>query len=185
MANVDRANGFRPTKSLLGAPWTSLVRNYPAIAGRTASSAGDIYIGTPLTLTAAGNVQPAASKDAIIGVAAAVGTDVGYYDPDNLTKRYLAYDEAGVVGVVPAEGVLFSVQHDVAAQVLGATANIVTNAGDRGTGNATTALVAGTVDGDVVIVEHDTRPDNDQTAVNARYIVKFVKHKNSIDGVVT
>lgn len=195
MANVDRANGFRPSKSLVGAPWTALVRSYPAIAGRSATNnSGDIYIGDIVVLNA-GNVEPqVTSGGAVLGVVVAVGKDnsdtalntdnaTRYYDPDNLGKRYLAHDEAGYVGVVPAEACLFEVQSGITL-VQGATADIaiVTTAarGNRTTGNSIQELTTST-NGDVAVVEMVTTPDNDPSSADARYIVKFTTHANAIN----
>ena len=193
MANVDRANGFRPSKSLVGAPWTSLVRSYPAAAGRTATNnSGDIYIGDVVTLTG-GNAVAMDTAGSALGVVVAVGTKASvtalntdnvkrYYDPDNLSKRYLAHDEDGYVGVVPAEACLFSVQTGEVDYVQGDGGGLaITTTGERGsrtTGNSKQSLTSGA---DVTIVELEDRPDNDITAVNSRCIVKFNKHVNNID----
>ena len=194
MANVDRANGFRPVKSLLGAPWTSLVRTYPASdTGRPAGDAGTLYIGSVVKLDAGGNVIPADTTDAVLGVVVATGTNNSvtalntdnnhrYFNPDNLSKRCLEPTEAGYVGVVPAEGCLFSVQSSGTDHVQGSDCAFGVNTGNVTTGNSAVVVsTAGTpAAADVVVVEHDTRPDNDASEANARYIVKFVRHVNSI-----
>ncbi len=195
MANVDRANGFRPVKSLIGAPWTSLVRSYPAVSGRTPSTVGDIYIGSVVSLSG-GNVAPAASGGAVLGVVVAVGTKNSetalntdnnhrYFDPDNLSKRYLAYDEDGYVGVVPAEACLFEAQAGATTldgAVQGQAADFIANEGSRTTGNSTVTLTGTATNSDVTIVEHVTTPNNDVSDAGglARFIVKFNKHANPI-----
>lgn len=199
MANVDRANGFRPDKSLLGGYWHALVRKYPAVGTRSATNnSGDIYIGDVVTLTA-GQAEPMTAVDGIaLGVVVAVGKtssataqntfnkdNANYFDADNLGKRYLAYNEAGWVGVVPVEDALFSVQSDVADLVQGDIADLAivstTARGSRTTSNSLQTITTGTGNGTVMVVEHEERPDNDTTAVNARFIVKFVTHKNPIN----
>lgn len=191
MANIDRANGFRPVKTQIGAPWSGLVRMYPA-ADRSSDATnnhGDIYIGDPVKLVN-GAVLPANSGDVVLGVVVAVGTDAaifgegGYFDPNNLGKRYLASNEVGVVGVVPAEGVLFEIQADGDLDLVqGSLAdfNLVaaTAHGSRLTGNSTVELVANS-DSDVVVVEHVTSPDNDRTITHARYMVRFADTANPL-----
>lgn len=186
MANVDRANGFRPAKSLIGAPWNSLVRYYEAAdrSADTTNNHGDIYIGDPVALSS-GKVVPANSGDTIIGVAVAVGTSSatfseldGYYDAANLGKRYLSHAETGVVGVVPAAGVLFEAQTAADLDlVAGSAADISTDAteahGSRTTGNSTAEIVT-SVNGDLIVVENVTTPNNDVTITNARHLVRFV-----------
>lgn len=202
MANVDRANGFRPVKSLIGAPWTSLVRTYPAVEGRSATNnSGDIYIGDIVEL-ATGNAVPhvtvsVADTNLHLGVVVAVGTKNSdtalntdnnhrYFDPDNLSKRYLAWDEDGYVGVVPMEACLFSVQA-AASQLVGAvqgdgaqiTITGTTTRGSRTTGNSIQTVSTGA---EFTIVEHDTSPNNDTADAGglARYIVKSNFHANPI-----
>ena len=188
MANIDRKGGFRPAKTMLGHPWTALVRKYPAIAGRSGTNnSGDIYIGDVVTLDT-GNATPmVTSGDPILGVVVAVGTSSSdtalntenvakYYDPDNLAKRYLAFDEAGYVGVVPAPFMLFSVQSGLTDLVQGSDMDIeieTTEArGSRTTGNS---FQTGTtsVNADISVVELEERPDNDTALIDARYIVKL------------
>lgn len=184
MANVDRPNGFRAAKSLIGAPWTSLIRQYEAAdrSADTTNNHGDIYIGDPVALSS-GKVVPADSGDTILGIAVAVGKDgtdfgeAGYYNPDNLEKQYLAYDEDGIVGVIPAEAAIFEIQSasdlDLA---LGSAADITNTAatthGSRTTGRSNAELTT-SVNSDVTVVEFITTPDNDTTLANARYLVKF------------
>ena len=184
MANTNRIRGFVPAKSLIGAPWQSLVRQYNADAGRAQA----IFIGDAVTLDADGNVSQAASGDTILGVVVATGlesttfdTTVGYFNPDNLGKRHLAAAEAGIVGVVPAEGVLFnvfdnSIYLDLA---IGAVADLIPGAGNTVTGFSTMALVAN-VNSDVKVVEHNTQPNNDRSELSAQYMVKFVTTENSL-----
>lgn len=191
MANVDRPNGFRPSKTLIGAPWTGLVRQYEA-ADRSAdltNNHGDIYIGDPVKLVS-GKVLPANSGDAVVGVVVAVGKtattfgETGYFDPNDLGKRYLAATEAGFVGVVPAEGVIFEVQSASDLDlVLGSAADhtlaAATAHGSRVTGNSSVELAAA-ANNDVRVVEVVRTPNNDLTLANARYMVMFTDTTNTL-----
>ena len=191
MANIDRANGFRPVKSLVGGDWTTLVRPYTAAdrSADTTGNHGDIYIGTPVKLVA-GLVLAANSGDTILGVAVGTGTQTstfgvdGYFNPSDLGKRFLAYDDDGIVGVVPAEMVLFEAQtNDDLDLVAGSLADIsvaaATAHGDRVTGNSTAEIVVAS-NNDVKVVEDKTTPDNDTTLENARHFVKFQTTENTL-----
>lgn len=195
MANVNRQYGFKPAKALTGQPWQALVRQYPATTtrnatGTTAGYAGDINIGDAVKLVS-GFVLPAVTGDTILGVVVAVGPNSGttfgangYFDPNNLGKRYLGYNEAGVVGVVPAELALFDcVEATDLDLVQGGLADInmaavTTVHGARLTGNSSTQLVVAS-NNDVQVVEQVTSPDNDNTLINARYLVKFQRTTNA------
>lgn len=192
MANVDRSYGFRPAKSLTGAPWVGLVRQYPADAARSATNnAGDIYIGDVVKIVS-GVVLPAVTGDTVLGVVVAVGTTNttfgpnGYFDPNNLGKRYLAYNETGIVGVVPAELALFDcVEASDLDKLQGGLADInmaaaTTAHGSRTTGNSSTKLTTAS-NNDVQVVEQVTSPDNDPTLTAARYLVKFQKTQNALN----
>lgn len=188
MANVDRPNGFKAAKSLIGAPFNSLVRFYEA-ADRSADSTnnhGDIYIGDPVALSS-GKVVPADSGDTILGVAVAIGKDgdfvtdspTGYYNPDDLMQRYASLsDTTGVVvGVIPAEAAIFEVQSASDLDLVRGDAADITNTaatahGSRTTGKSSCELTTST-NSDVTVVEFVTTPDNDTTLANARYLVKF------------
>ena len=185
MANIDRKGGFRPAKSFLGHEWNGMLRMYPAADDRTAD-VGDLFIGDPVTLVA-GFIQPlAASGDDVLGVVVALGkansatalnTDnvARYYDPDNLSKRHLAADEIGYVGVVPAALFQFSVQSDVVDGVQGVAMDITGLGAAHGSLTTGNSFITATtsINADVSVVEFDTRPDNDVSLVDARYLVKF------------
>ena len=187
MANVSRISGFKPVKSLAGGAWTALIRQYDADAAKSAA----IFIGDPVTLAADGNVEAAASGDTILGVVVAVGLEntlfensSGYFDPDNLGKRYLAAAEAGVVGVVPAEMSIFEVYSDSGDDLdlnLGDSRDFKVGAGSTTTGNSAYTIDSTTTNNDVKVVEQVTRPDNDPTLADAAYIVKFNTTENALD----
>jgi hypothetical protein len=116
----------------------------------------------------------------------ALNTDntIRYYDPDNLSKRYLAHDEDGYVGVVPAEGVLFQVQSSASGLVQGAQADIAITGtaarGSRTTGNSRQEITTA-VNNDVEVVELVNAPDNDPALTEADVLVKFNKVRHHID----
>ena len=187
MANVSRIRGFVPSKSLLGAPWQSLVRQYNADAAKAIS----ISIGDAVTLDTDGNVIQAVSGGVILGVVVAIGSgqtqftgadsSQGYFNADDLGQRSLPAATAGVVGVCPAEGVLYNVYDnsiDLDLKV-GDTADIVVGAGNAVTGNSIMALTTNS-NIDVKVVEYNTQPTNDRALVSAQYIVKFESTENSI-----
>lgn len=184
MANTSRISGFKPAKSLVGGDWTSLVRQYNADAAK----ANGIFIGDPVTLDTDGNVIRSATNDTILGVVIAVGEDVsnfgpaGYFNANDLGKRYLASAEAGVVGVVPAEMSLFEVYDDGTDLDLaqGDTADIAPAAGSTTTGNSGYSITTAT-NNDVKVVEQVTAPDNDPSLADARYLVKFTKTEHALN----
>lgn len=196
MANADRPNGFSPVKTLSGAPITGLSRGvYSPAADRssdTTNNHGDIYVGDPISISTAGAVTPANSGDVVAGVVVGVGkagtvnfgasgasqiVPAPMFDPTDLTKRYLAFGEAGWVYFVPAKDVLFEVQSasdldlEVGSQ---ADINLVADTahGSRATGRSNVELVAASA-ADVRVAEIVLAPDNDDTLANARYLVAF------------
>lgn len=138
-------------------------------------------------MAADGNVELGATNGSFLGVAVGFGAGTaqthggrGYFNPDNLGKQYIAAAEAGIVAVVPVEGVLFEVQSasdlDLnvgdAADIAGSTCNTTTG---RSVMEITTSVNA-----DVKVVELVSTPNNDLTLANARYLVKFNDTENSI-----
>lgn len=183
MANTARVAGFKPVKALTGGAWTSLIRKYEKDA-----SASALYIGDVVNLEADGKVTQAATNDKMLGVVVAVGEDLttfgetGYFNPNDLGKRFLAATEAGAVGVVPAEGSIFEVFDDGTDLdlVVGGLADIAVAQGSTITGNSAYTITT-SVNGDVMVVEQATNPDNDPSLANARYLVKFQDNQNAIN----
>lgn len=182
MANTARVRGFRPVEGYSTGTWTALVRQYPKTAGGTSTN---IFIGDVVSLdtTAAdGSVLASATGDTdMVGVVVAVGLETtfngqtGYFDPDNLSKRHLLAADAGIIGVVPLDGTLFEAFDDGADLdlELGELCDIKPGAGgSTTTGNSSFTLDANT-NGNCIVVEQVTAPDNDRTLQDARYIVKF------------
>lgn len=183
MANVDRPNGFRPAKTLLGADWNALVRKYEAAdrSADTTNDHGDIGVGDPVKFSS-GKIVPANSGDVIVGVVVGTGAapmfgDAGMFDPTNLMKQHLTHAEDGWVWICPSEGVLFEVQSASDLDYFpGSTADITTDANeahvDRTTSMSTCEITTSS-NNDVMVVEVLSTPDNDSTLANARYLVKF------------
>ena len=155
----------------------------------TTNDHGDIYLGDPVTLTS-GKVFPANSGDTILGVAVAIGTDAstfgvdGYFNPNDLGERYLPLAKDGVIGVVPAEMVLFEAQTATDLDLtLGALADISTDAteahGSQVTGISSAEIVTA-VNNDVKVVEDIVSPSNDVSLANARHLVKFQTTENTL-----
>lgn len=191
MANVSRSMGFRPAKSLIGAPWQSMVRFYNAgtRSSDTTNNHGDIYIGDPVKLSS-GAVLPANSGDTILGVAVACGTttstfgNTGYFNPNNLAQRYLGFADSGVVGVVPAEAALFEAEEAsdldlVAGSLADINSAAATAHGSRTTGYSSVKLTTA-ANNDVQVVEMVTSPDNDATLTAAKFLVKFQTTQNTL-----
>lgn len=184
MANTARVSGFKPVKALAGGAWTALIRQYEKDASSTA-----IFIGDPVKVEADGKVTAAVTSDTVTGVVVAVGLEntlfensSGYFDPDNLGKRFLAATDVGVVGVVPAELSLFEAYDDGNDLDLkkGAPCDFAANAGSTTTGNSAYTLAAAS-NNDCTVVEQVLSPDNDPTLADARYIVKFDSTTNALD----
>lgn len=188
MANTSRSNGFKPVKTLSGAPWTGMVRYVDTAAADrssdTTNNHGDIYIGDPITINTDKTVVPSNSDLLVSGVVVGVGESgnvthgrAGMWDPTDLTKRYLAYNEAGRVFYVPVNDMLFEVEEasdlDFAP---GSLADITTDAaeahGSRTSGLSSCKITTAS-NNDVQVVEHLVKPDNDPTITAARYIVMF------------
>lgn len=181
MANVDRPNGFRAVKTVSGAPVTGLIRSVGVADG------ADIFVNDALTLSS-GLATRMSVGDPCLGVAVGFGKKddmsdkhSGSFNPENLMTRY--YDDSAnthtdwVVYYIPAEDVIFEAQTDAAATlVVGEAQDIVAGSGDTTTGMSDMEIDADglTNDGDVVVVDIPDYEDNDHTAANGRYWVKFV-----------
>jgi len=181
MANVDRPNGFRPVKTISGAPWTSMIRTVGVADG------GDIFVGDALMLSSGLATPVTASNDVTIGVAVGFGKKApfslsisGDFNPDNLMTRY--YDDSAsthtdwVVYYVPTHDVLFEAQFDgtPTTPVVGQGYGLIYTAGNTTTGISKQEIDGDdTTDKDVLIVEIPDIPNNDITAAWGRVWVMF------------
>ena len=179
MANTDRPNGFRPVKTLSGAPWTSMVR-YIGVA-----DSEDIFIGDIINLES-GLADPGATNDAaFLGVAVGFGKvdgdgiPLGQFNPASLETRY--YDDSAsthtdwVVYYVPVEGVIFEAQTATALTLaVGDTCDLADAAGDTTTGISRQEITTNS-NADFTVVEIPKYPDNDHTLVWGRYWVMVTR----------
>ena len=178
MANPDRPKGFTPVKTVMGHPWTALVRRYPVADG------ADIFRGDAVTFSS-GRVATASTNGVILGVAVGFGRDVtgnmgdgiGPFDPQNLENAF--YDDSEsthtewYAWVVPAEGVLFECQTASALSLTFASAADLVNGGGNATTGASGMELTTSTNADVKVVENPEYPDNDITLTNARHWVMF------------
>lgn len=186
MANTSRPNGFRFAKGLLGNA-EGIIRRYK-VADRTADTVGnhgDVYVGDPVKISAAGLVLVANTGDTVLGIVVGVGAapmfgEAGMFDPANLMKQHLLHTETGgYVWVIPAEGALFEVQEATALALVEGQAADLNTAANTAHGSRVTSLsnveIVTSINADVRIVERQTAPDNDDTITKGRFIVQFVK----------
>lgn len=195
MANPDRPMGLKPMKTKSGAPYSGAIRwVYSPASDRssdTTNNHGDIYMYDPINISTSGVVIFADSDVAVSGVAVAFAPagSINFgansstvepgpaLDPTDLTKRYLALTEAGWVGYVDPQDVLFEIQSasDLDLKV-GSLADLngaaATAHGSRTTGYSSVELTTAS-DNDVKVVEIVKSPDNDPTLANTRYLVEI------------
>lgn len=174
MANVDRPNGFRPVKTISGAPISSLIRTVGVADGE------DIFIGDVVNLES-GLADPGATADtALLGYA--VGFSKvdsmsqkypGPYNADSLSTRY--YDDSASTHTewrchyVPADDVIVEAQTATALTLLiGGTCDLSDAAGDTTTGISRQEITTSS-NGEFTVVEFPEYEDNDRTLVNGRY----------------
>jgi len=192
MANPDRPQGFKPSKTLSGAPVTGLIRKIAVAARTEGDTHGDIYIGQPISVSNTGVVTGALSAglDAI-GVVVGVGVDniehgeTGMWKADDLEARYLPDATAGYVWYVPINDVLFEIQTGADLDLspgMGCDYGLTTTdfvATNENHGNTTTGhsimeiSSANATGGSLRVVEDVTSPDNDTSLTNARHLVAF------------
>ena len=149
MANTSRAIGFKPVKTLSGAPWTGMIRYVDSLAADrssdTTNNHGDIYIGDPISINTDKTVTPADTDELVSGVVVGIGisssVDFGktnMYNADNLERRYLPYNEAGRIFYVPVNDVIFEVEEASDLDLLPGSLADITNAANTAHGSRTT-----------------------------------------------
>jgi hypothetical protein len=180
MANTDNPDGFRPVKTLSGAPLSGMLRSVQA-------GADDLFVGDAIAITAGVAVQVA-----VEGIVAGVIVGFGGYGDDgeplaynvgDLEKKFFDTSEDTeadwAVFYVPAEGVVFEAQFDDSEDiVIGEGYDLVIADGSTVSGRSAMEIDgnAKTNDGDVVVVEKPLGPKYDQTSgvANKRVWVTFV-----------
>ena len=180
MANVDRPNGFRPVKTLSGAPVSSLIRSIGVTDGT------DIFRGDFISLTSGLAAVAATNDTAIVGVAVGFGkkdsmsqTTGGMFNADSLMTSY--YDDSAsthtdwVCYYVPADDVIFEAQTATALTKLpGDTVDLLATAGDATTG-ASRQEITTSSNADFTVVEVPQYADNTSTEVWGRYWVMVTR----------
>lgn len=183
MANVDRPNGFRPVKTLSGAPLTGMIRAIGVADG------ADIFVGDPINLES-GLAAPGATADAdILGVAVGFGKfngsiPTGPFNPSDLTTRY--YDDSASTHTewccfyVPADDVIFEAQTATALTLVpGSTCDLSYTAGSTTTGVSACELTTSS-NAEITVVEVPVLADNTPTEVWGRYYVMFTRAKQAL-----
>lgn len=192
MANPDRASGFTPVGTVSGAPWQALIRR--AVMADTSADGtnnhGDIYIGSPIKLNAAGLALPWESADTdAVGVCVGVGyvpageaqNEAGMFNAADLEKRYGNLTDSSSMTIqvyyAPAEDTIFEIQTATAITLQLTDYLDVGEIAATSTGSRTTSLssleLGALGDSDVKIVGLPEYPDNDVALVNARAHVVF------------
>lgn len=174
MANTDAPMGFRPINRD-GSPYNgATVRCVFAAGDSTATFIGD---AVKLAGTAIGNaptIAQAAAGDDVFGVVTAFEAN-----PDGLGDQYRKASSQRYCQVATADGTYFEVQDDgtIGITSTGLNADFIVGSGDTAYGisameiDSTTEATTNTLD--LQLVSPVSREDNDATAANANWIVKF------------
>jgi len=187
MANPDRPSGFRPVKTLSGAPMTSVIRSIGVTDGT------DIFVGDMLSMTSNLAAVAATNDATLLGVAvgfgkvdAASGQYAGAYNPTTLTTLY--YDDSASthtewrVFYVPIEDAIFEVQSDTDLDLtFGSACDILTTTDGNTTSGISGQQIGASTNADLHVVEIPAYPDNDSTLANTRYHVAATKSETFHD----
>ena len=176
MANADAAFGFRPVQND-GSVFTgqSLLCQFPASV--TTAYIGDVvklHSDAALGLTGAQSIETADLGDPIFGVVVSFQAN-----PDNLSQQYKPTTTARYANVVVADNQLFAIQEtaNIGLAGVGYNASFSTATGSTVTGYSNCELDSSTINStttlDLQVVAGLGRPDNDLTASNAVWLVKF------------
>lgn len=187
MANVDSPFGLKPVDHLLGINWTAKVRKC-YMTGAT----GATYIGDPVIL--AGSADASGAYPTVIPATLAAtnrfsGVVVGFEpDPDDLSLLYRPTSTNRYVLVCMDPYVIYEVQACSSAVLANTTVGlnaimVQTHAGDTTTGLSGQEMDSGVgtapaadVTYQLLILGAVDRPDNDISAVNAKWRVMISLH---------
>lgn len=185
MANVSRVNGLKPVRYASGAQYNGLVTTYfIPNTDANATFVGDLVKADSTGDTAAAggkglgiqSVVQAAAGDAVIGVVVGFAVQPGVLD----TPQYRKASEGRYALVVDDPNVLFEVQTSngtLGIADVGLNANFAVAAGSTSTGSSGVTLdvatKATTATLPLKIVGFTQRVDNDNTAANAKVVVKL------------
>ncbi len=177
MANPDAAFGFRPVGNDGGVYNGTTQR---CVFPTSATDAA--YIGSPVKMSATAAVGTGGAQSVLVASAGdpAYGVVVSFEaDPNDLSKQYRVAATQRYCRIVRVDNALFAIQEDASIGLAGVgfNANFTTTGGSAVTGYANTEINSGNInansDRDLQIVEGADLPNNDLTASNAVWIVKF------------
>jgi hypothetical protein len=192
MANANTPRGLIPVKRAYGSPAIGAPRTYwtPSTDGTA------LFYGDPVKLVTdssdTGGIQTvtrAAAGDVILGVFVGLAMTGGDGSTNSGLTRdtptYRAASTATYVLVCDDPDVLFEVQEDGAGGVMtvgavGRNADIIVAAGSTATGYSGTMLDSSdlkTGSAQLRIIEPVRRPDNDPTALYAKWLVMILEHQ--------
>lgn len=173
MANVDAAFGFRPVGND-GGVYTGQTQR---CVFNTAATK-DTFVGDPVKMDATdavdgyAAVQIATAGAPVYGVVTSIEAD-----PDNLSLQYRQSVTQRFCQVARADNTLFEVQEVANIGLAAVNGNIgyIVQAGSAFTGLSKTEITTPTANntGDCQVVSGVNAVDNDLTASNARWIIKF------------
>jgi len=174
MANSDAPFGFRPINRD-GSPYNgATTKGYFLATDTTAAFIGDVVKHDLTSLNGVPQVTQAAAGDDAYGVI--VGFDV---NPDDLGAQYRKASTLRYCKLASCDGTFFEAQDGATLGVASSNLNVnylVSTAGSTtygtsgmeiGTSAATTATL------DLMLIAPVDREDNDGTAANAKWVVKF------------
>lgn len=174
MANADVAYGFKPVNRD-GSPYNGASLRCVFVAADTvAAFVGDAVKLGGTSLNGAPTVEQAAAGDDVLGVVMSFDAD-----PDNLAAQYRLASTQRYCKVATADSTYFQVQDDgtIGITSAGLNADFIVGSGSTifGTSgmeiDSTTEATTNTLD--LQLVAPVSREDNDGTAANADWIVKF------------
>lgn len=192
MANVDTPFGFKPVRSLSGAPYNGSVRAFSTATG----DATAIFIGDPVILSGTSqtidgviyaDVDQAATGDVIVGVV------VGVKPVTADSLKYRAASTQRILYVATDPDLLYEIQEvsggtALDANAIGLNANFVVAAGSTTTGysgvelNNATEATTNTLD--LQIVGFANRAGN-EIGEHAKWLVRINRHQfaNQVAGI--
>lgn len=179
MANTSRVAGFRPVRTISGAPWAGSVRKYGVAVGNAVA----VYKGDAITLNDDGSVSPATAGSILLGVC--VGIEVNRAVTATEYPGYLPALTVGNILVCVGSDVLYEVEEDgiggaMVATNVGSTGDLVASAGSTTTGMSGHTLDSSDViakdaspgSAQLLVVELSTRADN-AIGLSAKWVVRI------------
>lgn len=174
MANTDAAFGFRPVNRS-GSPYNgATLRGVFAAGDATATFIGDAVKLAGTSIDGSPTLAQCAAGDPVFGVVTAFEAN-----PDDLSAQYRKASTQRFCQVVPVDDIYFEVQDDGTIDITsaGLNADFIVGTGDTTYGvsameiDSTTELSTATLD--LQLIAPINRTDNDGTAANSTWLVKF------------